>query len=359
VGVYSLLSSVSGWATDRWGPRRAIASGALFLGSGWALLGRVDELWQVYLLLGLVAAIGMSVSWVPCNATVVRWFVRRRGLAVGITSSGGSAGNLLVPPLAALLIERFGWRTTLTIMGITGGLVLIVLSRLMIRSPEEIGQFPDGDDGPPASEVGGLGPSLSLAEARRTRVFWVIFAIFAMTWMVVFVPFVHAAAFTEDLGGTAFQASWVLSAIGLGGVAGRLSAGPASDRLGRRAILALTLALQVVCFLGFAVAQGLTTMLVMAFVFGFSYGGSVTAFPALVGDEFGRRHAGAIVGAIFASSGTLAALGPFVAAFLYDQLGSYRLAFALGAAANLVALSLVLLLGSRRPVAEADPILVV
>lgn len=355
VGLYSFLSSVSGWATDRWGPRRAIATGAVFLGGGWALLGQVTQLWQVYLLLGLVAGIGMSVSWVPCNATVVRWFVRRRGLAVGITSSGGSVGNLVVPPVAALLIQQFGWRATLTGMGVTAGVVLAVASRFMIRSPEEIGQFPDGDDAPPAIETGGGGPALSLAEARRTRTYWVIFGIFAMTWLVVFVPFVHIAAFTEDLGATAIQASLVLSAIGIGGVTGRLSAGPVSDRFGRRLVLAVTLAVQVVCFAGFALAQGLAMVLVAAFFFGFSYGGSVTTFPALVGDEFGRRHAGAIVGAIFATSGTVAAVGPFAAGFLYDQLGSYRLAFALGAVANLVSLLLVALLGSRRPAAQAEP----
>jgi MFS transporter, OFA family, oxalate/formate antiporter len=356
VGLYSLLSSVSGWSTDRWGPRRAIATGALFLAAGWALLGRVSQLWQVYVLLGVVAAIGMSVSWVPCNATVVRWFVRRRGLAVGITSSGGSVGNLLVPPVAILLIRHFGWRTTLTSMGVFAGLVLLVASRFMIRSPEEVGQFPDGDDAPPVLESGGLGPALSLGEARRTRTYWVMTAIFAMTWLVVFVPFVHVAAYTEDLGATPFQSSLVISSIGVGGVLGRLGAGPASDRLGRRAILATTLAIQVACFAAFSLSQGLAAMLVAAFFFGFSYGGSVTCFPALVGDKFGRRHAGTIVGAIFATSGTVAAVGPFAAGYLYDQLGSYRLAFALGGAANAVALLLVPLLGSTRPGAGgADP----
>lgn len=351
VGLYSLLSSVSGWATDRFGPRRAIAIGAVFLGSGWALLGTAHRLWQVYLLLGVVTAIGMSVSWVPTNATVVRWFVRRRGLAVGITSSGGSVGNLAVPPIAVLLIERFGWRHTLMGMGIGAGLVLLVASRFMIRSPEEVGQFPDGADGPPVVETSdGIERSFDLTEARKTRVYWIITGIFAMTWLVVFVPFVHAVAFTQDLGATAFQASWVLSAIGFGGVMGRLGSGPLSDWLGRKAILALTLAIQVGCFTGFALAQGLLVMIVTAFFFGMSYGGSVTAFPALVGDEFGRRHAGTIVGAVFASAGSLAAVGPFFAAFLYDHLGSYRVAFGLGAGANLVSLLLVPLLGWKRPV---------
>ncbi len=355
IGLYSFLSGVSGWATDRWGPRRAIAVGAVFLGSGWALLGQARELWQVYLLLGVVAGIGMSVSWVPCNATVVRWFVRRRGTAVGITSSGGSFGNLVVPPVAALFMGRFGWRPTLTAMGVGGGLLLLLFSRFMIRSPEEVGQFPDGAAGPPPSEVGGVaGPAMTLSEARRTRAFWLMFAIYGMTWLVVFVPFVHGAAFAEDLGASTFAASWVLSAIGIGGMSGRLTVGPLSDSVGRKVMLAFTLAVQVVCFAGFALAQGLVTLLITAFFFGFSYGGSVTTFPALVGDEFGRRHAGMIVGAIFATAGTVAALGPFLAAYIYDQLDSYRTSFALGAVANVISLSMVPLLG-RRPVVASTP----
>ena len=97
----------------------------------------------------------------------------------------------------------------------------------------------------------------------------------------------------------------------------------------------------------------LVTLLITAFFFGFSYGGSVTTFPALVGDEFGRRHAGMIVGAIFATAGTVAALGPFLAAYIYDQLDSYRTSFALGAVANVISLALVPLLGRGGPAVPA------
>ena len=91
VALYSWLSSVSGWATDRYGPRRVVAIGAVILGIGWAGFGLAHALWQVYLTLGVVAAVGMSATWVPCNATVVRWFVRRRGTAVGVAV--GRAGR--------------------------------------------------------------------------------------------------------------------------------------------------------------------------------------------------------------------------------------------------------------------------
>jgi MFS family permease len=346
VALYSALSSVSGWATDRWGPARVVALGSVILGLGWAGFGMSHSLWQVYLSLGLVAAIGMSATWVPCNATVVRWFVRRRGLAVGAASSGGSMGNLVAPPVAAALVGLFGWRSTLPLMGLVGTAILLFCSRFLVRDPERLGLHPDGSPSPPVATATSVADedSFTPAQARRTGTFWCLFSLFALTWLAVFVPFAHLVAFAKDLGYHSLAASLLLSAIGFGGVIGRLGAGPVSDRIGRRNTLALMLALQIVAFIGFASSHNLLLLYPSAVLFGFSYGGSVTLFPALVGDQFGRVSAGTIVGMIFAGAGSLAAVGPFVAAALYDATNSYRVAFLLCGAANVGALVLVTLL---------------
>ncbi len=118
VFLYSALSAATGRATDRIGPRPVITVGALLLGLGWGLSALVHEPWQLNLTLGLVAALGMSVAWVPCNATVSRWFTRRRGTAVAVASTGGSLGNLLVPALAATMIALWGWRWSLAITAV-------------------------------------------------------------------------------------------------------------------------------------------------------------------------------------------------------------------------------------------------
>jgi OFA family oxalate/formate antiporter-like MFS transporter len=350
VALYSWLSSVSGWATDRFGPRRVVAIGAVILGLGWAGFGASHSLWQVYVTLGVVAAIGMSATWVPCNATVVRWFVRRRGLAVGVASSGGAMGNLIVPPLAAGLVAVVGWRATLPLLAVVGAATMLACSFFIVRDPEQMGLHPDGDPHPPVATASSLADedSYTAADARRTAAFWCVFAIFALSWIAVFVPFAHIVAFAEDLGHGSLTASLLLSAIGLGGVTGRLAAGPLSDRLGRRPTLTLLLGLQVVAFTGFAAAQGLWMLYLSAALFGAAYGGSTTILPALVGDQFGRRSAGAIVGQIFAGAGALAAIGPYVAAALYDATTSYRVAFLLGAACNVASLMLATVLRPPR-----------
>ena len=79
---YSALSAVSGFLTDRFGPRRVVGIGGVVLTAGYLVWAGAPNLWIVLLGLGIIAPIGMSASWVPCNATIVRWFIRRRGLAL-------------------------------------------------------------------------------------------------------------------------------------------------------------------------------------------------------------------------------------------------------------------------------------
>jgi MFS family permease len=352
--VYSVLSVVSGWATDRFGPRVVVAIGALLLGSGYVLMSRVDQLWQVYLVLGVVAGVGMSAAFVPCNATVVRWFVRRRGRALSISSSGGSVGNIVAPLAAAGLIGAVGWRSSWTVIGIVATAIMLACALLLVRDPERLGLRPDGD--PPGATPAAPRPrpagaavaapsaeerSFSAREALHTGPFWVMFFVFLLTWMAVFVPMVHLPAFAEDLGHSKVAAASVLSAVGVGGLLGRLSMGTASDRVGRRPALSAMMALQVVGFAGLAASSGLVPLYLSAVVFGFSYGGGVVIFPALVGDYFGRASAGAIVGTIFAGAGGPAAAGPFLAGYLFDATGSYRVSLLAGVAVNLAALGLL------------------
>jgi MFS family permease len=304
----------------------------------------------VYLTLGVVAAVGMSATWVPCNATVVRWFVRRRGLAVGVASTGGATGNVIVPPLAAVLVALIGWRATLPVLAVAAAVTMLFCARFMIRDPEQIGLHPDGDPRPPQATAASLADedSYTATEARHTGTFWCVFALYALSWIAVFVPFAHIVAFAEDLGYGSLAASLLLSAIGIGGAAGRLTSGSLSDHIGRRSTLVLLLGLEVVAFVGFATAHGLWLLYPSAAVFGAGYGGSTAILPALVGDQFGRRSAGAIVGQIFAGAGAMAAIGPYVAAALYDATASYRVAFLLSGACNAVALVLATLLRPPR-----------
>jgi MFS family permease len=356
VFVYSILGAASGWCTDRFGPRLVIGCGALLLGGGLFLTSRVEALWQLYLSLGLLAALGMSAIYVPCNATVVRWFVWRRGLALGIASSGHGFGNLLIPPLAAVLMAGYGWRTAYAVLALLGGALILLCALAMVRDPERRGLHADGiapAAAPVRTPAQHVAPSdeivWTLAMAQRSAALWLVMALFTMTFLVVFLPMVHLVPFALDLGIAPVRAALAVSMIGAGSLVGRLLTGTVSDRLGRRPTLGATLALQALAFGGFWASTDAGLLFPSALLFGFATGGTSILFPAIVGDFFGRRAVGAIFGFVWAIAASAAAFGPLIAGYLYDVTGSYADAFVLSAALNLAAACLALLLKKPTP----------
>ncbi len=345
--LYCVFGFPAGRLTDLWGPRVVVAAGGLFLGAAYAGMALVSELWQPYVLYGLVAALGMGTAYVPCNTTVVKWFVARRGLAVGIASSGGSMGTFVLPPIAQALVSALGWRTAYIVFGVAAFVVLNLVAHAMRRDPESLGLHPDGAEAPPA--VTGIEETpWPLRRALRSRAFWMVGATFTATWIPVFIPLVHIVPFTRDLGYSPLTGAWVVSTLGIGAVAGRLVMGGVSDRIGRKPAVAIAMALQAIAFLGFlAAGRGLPVLFATALVFGYSYGAISTLFPAVVGDLFGRSQAGALVGFLFAVAGAMAGWGPLIAGAIYDATGGYALTWGFAAAMNLVAL--VLLALSRPP----------
>ncbi|MBI1734995.1 MAG: MFS transporter [Candidatus Rokubacteria bacterium] len=342
--AYCVLGFVAGRLTDRWGPRVVIAAGGVFLGSALAGMSLVTALWQPYVLYGLVASLGMATAFVPCNSTVVRWFVRRRGLAVGLATSGQSAGMLVGAPLAQALVSTAGWRTAYAVFGLTALIGLNAVAPLMRRDPESVGLTPDGDPRPRATVAE---PSAGLGDAMRTGAFWALMATFTATWIPVFVPIIHTVPLARDLGYSPLIAASLLSALGAGAVPGRILIGAASDRIGRKRALGLMLLLQALAFVAFIGANSLAALYAVVGMFGFSYGAVTALFPAMISDFFGRDRAGSLVGIYFAVAGAATALGPVGAGAIHDATGSYALAFALSAGCNLAAL--VALTLARRP----------
>jgi MFS family permease len=346
--IYTGFSLLSGRLTDSLGPRRVIGLGGVLLGVGIMATSQMSAQWQLFLAYGIVAALGMSTAYIPCNMTVVRWFQLRRGLALGIASCGASCGILAVPLLSTFLISYAGWRIGLLVLGGSLFVFINIVARFMVRSPELKGQLPDGLDDRGGTPAPQQSEGWTLGEARRTLSLWVFLAAFSLVLTIVTVPFVHVPVFARDLGMSATAGAMAVSVAGLFSLIGSITLGAVSDRVGRKPTMVLAISVSVAAFLLFAAAAEPALLYAGTAAFGFFYGGIASLFPALVGDLFGRAHAGAIGGFIFGVAGIIGATGPAIAGYLRDIDGDYRLAFILCAITSAAALVLFTLLPRPR-----------
>lgn len=343
--VYIGLSFYSGRLVDRFGPRWVIALGGCFLGGGMLLVGFVNAPWQFYLAYGLIAGIGMSAAYVPCNVMVVKWFVRRRGLAISITGSGASLGIAAFPILSDVLIPRFGWRTTYLVFGVAVLVLLNVLARFMVRDPEALGLSPDGDSNPESTATmtdSAPESSWSLGEAIRTGRFWLLASVMFLSLSTIPSAYVHLPQYAADLH-LSVPRSTFIAIVGMFAFLGNLLLGRYSDKFGRRGALCITLVVGSIAFAGFTIARSAVSLYAASACFGFYYGTFASLFPAVVGDYYGRLHAGSLTGFCFSLGSITSAIGPTAMGWVGDYTGQYLLAFLAGTLVNAVVVCLFVL----------------
>ena len=196
--------------------------------------------------------------------------------------------------------------------------------------------------------------NLTMGQALRTGSFWLLNTIFLLGWIFIFFPLVHLVILVEDLGLSRETAYFALALLGIFSNLGRIGLGFLSDRVGRKLMLALSLALQVFSWAWLVYTHTPWMLYTFAVVFGFSYGGLGANFPAITGDYFGRRNAAALIGAILTVSGWASAVGPWLGGMIHDLTHSYQLLFQLAALSNFLGLILIFFSKPPRKAATRD-----
>ena len=212
--LMGLLGIFVGRLNDKIGPRKVMLFTCCFIGLGFFLTSKTQSIWHLYLFYGILAGIGFSSIDVIALSTTARWFVKKRGIVTGLVKVGTGAGQLIAPLTASLLITGFGWRTSLVVIGIFGMILLILMSRLLRRDPEDMGLNAEKKVVSKIDAKVFKGTVLSFGQAIRTNQFGLIFILnFAVVYCLLIV-LVHIVPFARDLGVSAAKAAVVLYTIG-------------------------------------------------------------------------------------------------------------------------------------------------
>jgi MFS family permease len=288
---------------------------------------------------------GTGPLYVVPMSVVSRWFDRKRGLALGISSVGIGLGTMVMAPFATYLITTYNWHTAYLVIGLIAWVIAPPLSWLLKKDPREIGALPDGSktEGGGQSLETGISKSVQrpLSAIVKSRNFWTFAFIWFLFASCVFLIFTHLVPHITDRGFSPIEAAGVLSLLGAASIPGRLLMGIASDRMGRKLAFMISTSMQAVAIAWLLQAQSLWSLYVFALIYGFFYSGFGCSGAALVSDTFGLKNIGAVLGLVEIAFGIGAATGSAVGGYIYDVNGNYTLAFIIATASMLVATSLV------------------
>ena len=311
----ALLAPLAGALFDRFGPRRVAITGVVLSSLGLLLWGRSESAWHFYVAFNLAGA-GFTAVFSSTIPAVANWFVRRRGLAIGLASLGiAFAGGMA--PIVLALIESLGWRTTLTLLGAITLVALVPMCAVLRHRPEPYGLRPDGDLlGGDTATVDGTGEleGETLSQAFRSPTFWLLGYVFLMGFWAIGAIQVHQAPYLESVGISRGAAATVIAMLSLTTIIGRVSFGWFADRRDPRVLTAIALALQALGLFVFAFVDGSRMWTLALFLLTFSpgFGALMVLQPALQGYYFGRRAFGALAGVNYALTSVSWSAGPYI-----------------------------------------------
>jgi MFS family permease len=331
--VYMGSAILSGWAADRFSPKTTTLIGGALITAGFLLTSRANAIWQLYLGYTIIG-LGMSPNYNPLIATVSRWFNRKRGMALGILSTGIGAGPLLFSPFISYLTTAVDWRLTLVIIGSIAGIVIIGSAFILKGHPSDMNLLPYGETRNSCNTEKKAdcfaADGFTLKQALKTKTLWQLVFTSLMFGFGLQVLMSHLVPYAEWRGLNPITAAVVLSTVSGVSIIGRMVMGTASDRFGRARGLALCLFGQGIMTFALAFAFDSWMLFLFAGVIGFFYGGYPPQLPALVSDNLGLAHLGVILGVTSTAWGIGSAVSPIMTGYIVDTTGNYPVAFIVG-----------------------------
>lgn len=333
--VAAMLSPFVGGLIDRWGARSAVAAGVILLPLGLVghamLAGSFPLFAALALFMGVAAAFACPLPYV---SALPQWFERNLGLAISLSMAGIGLGQILLPKLAALLITSYGWRDAWTILAaailVVGGLnaALVFTENPAFRARRKRAAL-----GEATEPVAGL----SLGEAVRTPIFWLLGAAVCLVAQVGVGMMIHIVPMLTDRGVSAADAANAVAVLGIGSLLGRLSTGFALDRLSIALVGGVVFSLQGAGMLVLWSGLGGAAPYIAVFFVGLAVGAETDIIPFAIRRKFGLNQFGRIFGLTYGLFSLGPVLGPLLMGSAFDRLGSYSAALLAFAVSSLVA----------------------
>ncbi|HWB52249.1 MAG TPA: MFS transporter [Stellaceae bacterium] len=329
-----------GWLSDRFGIVAAIAAGAAMLAVGLVLASQAANVRQFALIHGLLIGIGTSASFGPVIADISLWFVRRRGVAVAICSSGSYLAGTVWPLVLQPLAQSVGWRHAyqgIAVFCLCAMLPLLLALRR--RRPQDPIARPGQGAMPRAGAPAGAG--------NRLQALLMLAGVSCCIAMAM--PQVHIVAYCTDLGYGPARGAQMLSLMFATGIVSRIGFGWIADRIGPAPALMVSSSLQAASLLAYFGANGLTSLYIVTAVFGLVQGGIVPTYALIVRESYPPSDAGRRVGLVLSSTLAGMAIGGWMSGAIFDATLSYRAAFLNGFAWNLLNMAIAAWLLLRLP----------
>ena len=346
--LYGLLGPFAAIFIMRYGLRRIIVSAAALIAVAMVLATGVTQLWQLFLLWGLMLGCGSGLTALVLGAMVAnRWFTANRGLVVGLFAASAATGQLIFLPVAAWMIEHLGWRYAVIPVFVACVIVAALATLFMRDHPRDIGLRSYGEpEGTPQDAVVApaplnfLGPFIALAQAAGNRTFWILAGTFFICGLSTNgLVQTHFISLCGDNGLTTVPAASVLAMMGAFDLVGTTLSGYLSDRYDNRKLLFWYYALRGLSLFWLPYSTftfyGLT---VFAMFYGLDWVATIPPTVKLAAQEFGKERAGLIFGWVFAAHQLGAAVAAYGAGLTRTLLLTYNPAlFSAGAACLLAA----------------------
>ncbi len=331
------------------GARPIMMLGALVSGISFALMGMTDKLWLFYVFTGLLFISNGAFNGVVPNTAVSYWFEKKRGKAMGVAATGISISGVLIPPLAMLLLDRFGLPTMFMTIGLlTWVLVISSAAWFMKKRPEDYGMFPDGIAPEPGSQGENPEPGTlptghpPLAYFLKSPAFWMIGLSFGLAMMGVVGVMIQLKPRFSDIGFSDRTAMALTVLTALLGAGGKYGWGRLCDSVDERKVVAWSILFQIAGLAILISSKALIPLFVFILLFGLGMGGVMSTFPIVVAGFFGRNDFPKVYG--YSSLFLLLQCGGYILmGRSFDLTGSYNTAYISFIAMNIIAIILILL----------------